>query len=43
MPTFRSFAKINLHLEVVGRRPDGFHGLRTLFQTVSRPVLYPML
>lgn len=33
--TYRSFAKINLHLEVVGRRPDGFHELRTLFQTVS--------
>lgn len=33
--TYRSFAKINLHLEVVGRRSDGFHELRTLFQTVS--------
>jgi len=28
-------AKINLHLEVVGRRPDGFHELRTLFQSVD--------
>lgn len=28
-------AKINLHLEVVGRRPDGFHELRTLFQSVG--------
>ena len=28
-------AKINIHLEVVGRRPDGFHELRTLFQTVD--------
>lgn len=30
-----SFAKVNLHLEVVGRRADGFHELRTIFQTVS--------
>lgn len=28
-------AKINLHLEVVGRRPDGFHELRTIFQSVD--------
>ena len=35
MPTFRSFAKLNLHLEVLDRRPDGFHELRTLFQTVD--------
>ena len=28
-------AKINLHLEVVGRRTDGFHELRTLFQSVG--------
>ncbi len=28
-------AKINLHLEVAGRRPDGFHELRTLFQSVD--------
>jgi 4-diphosphocytidyl-2-C-methyl-D-erythritol kinase len=27
-------AKLNLYLEVVERRPDGFHELRTLFQTV---------
>lgn len=31
----RSFAKINLHLEVVGRRADGYHELRTLFQSVA--------
>ena len=31
----RSFAKINLGLEVLGRRPDGYHELRTLFQSVS--------
>jgi 4-diphosphocytidyl-2-C-methyl-D-erythritol kinase len=28
-------AKVNLWLEVVGRRPDGWHELRTLFQTVD--------
>ncbi len=28
-------AKINLHLEVVGRRSDGYHELRTLFQSVD--------
>jgi len=31
----RSFAKINLGLEIVGKRPDGYHDIRTLFQTVS--------
>lgn len=31
----RSFAKINLGLEIVGRRPDGYHDIRTLFQTIS--------
>lgn len=30
-----SFAKINLHLRVLGRRPDGYHDLLTVFQTVS--------
>lgn len=33
--SYRSFAKINLHLEVVGRRADGYHELRTIFQTIS--------
>jgi 4-diphosphocytidyl-2-C-methyl-D-erythritol kinase len=28
-------AKINLHLRVYGRRPDGFHGILSLFQAVS--------
>lgn len=32
---YRSFAKINLHLQVEGVRADGYHELRTLFQTVS--------
>jgi len=35
VPLFRSFAKINWHLEVAGRRSDGFHELRTIFQTID--------
>jgi 4-diphosphocytidyl-2-C-methyl-D-erythritol kinase len=31
----RAFAKINLSLGVVGKRPDGYHELRTIFQTIS--------
>ena len=31
----RSFAKINLDLRVLNKRPDGFHELRTIFQTIS--------
>lgn len=27
--------KVNLHLEVLGRRPDGYHELRTLFAAVG--------
>lgn len=33
--TLPSFAKINLHLQVVGRRTDGYHDLCTVFQTIS--------
>jgi 4-diphosphocytidyl-2-C-methyl-D-erythritol kinase len=33
--TLPSFAKINLHLQVLGRRDDGYHELCTVFQTVS--------
>ena len=33
--TVRCFAKINLTLEILGRRPDGYHELRTVFQSVS--------
>jgi 4-diphosphocytidyl-2-C-methyl-D-erythritol kinase len=32
---YRSYAKINLHLQVIGRRSDGYHELRTLFQSVA--------
>jgi 4-diphosphocytidyl-2-C-methyl-D-erythritol kinase len=31
----RALAKLNLGLKVLHRRPDGFHELRTIFQTVS--------
>jgi 4-diphosphocytidyl-2-C-methyl-D-erythritol kinase len=31
----RALAKINLDLRVLARRPDGFHELRTIFQTIS--------
>jgi 4-diphosphocytidyl-2-C-methyl-D-erythritol kinase len=30
-----AFAKINLRLDILGKRPDGFHELRTIFQTIS--------
>jgi 4-diphosphocytidyl-2-C-methyl-D-erythritol kinase len=33
--TLPAFAKINLSLRVLGRRADGFHELRPIFQTVS--------
>jgi 4-diphosphocytidyl-2-C-methyl-D-erythritol kinase len=31
----RAYAKVNLRLEVLGKRADGYHELRTIFQTVS--------
>ena len=30
-----AFAKINLRLHVLGKRPDGYHELRTVFQAIS--------
>ena len=33
--TLPAFAKINLSLKVLGKRLDGFHELRTVFQTIS--------
>jgi len=30
-----AFAKINVRLDVLGKRPDGFHELRTIFQSIS--------
>jgi 4-diphosphocytidyl-2-C-methyl-D-erythritol kinase len=32
---FFSFAKINWTLDVLGKRPDGYHELRTVYQTVG--------
>src|SRR2546430_9347830 len=31
----RAFAKINLSLRVLGTRPDGYHELRTIFQSIA--------
>jgi 4-diphosphocytidyl-2-C-methyl-D-erythritol kinase len=36
----RSYAKINWALRILGRRPDGYHDLETLFQQIS---LYDVL
>lgn len=33
--TLPSFAKVNLHLRVLGKREDGFHEIFTVFQSVS--------
>lgn len=35
MITLRSYAKINLSLDLVGKREDGYHLLRSVMQTVS--------
>jgi len=32
---YRSYAKINLYLDVLAKRPDGYHDIETIFQTVS--------
>lgn len=33
--TLPAFAKINLGLRVLGKRPDGYHEIRTILQTIS--------
>ena len=33
--TEAAYAKVNLHLEITGRRPDGYHEIDTVMQTVS--------
>lgn len=38
MPTdiaYRSYAKINLYLDVLGRRRDDYHNIETIFQSVD--------
>jgi 4-diphosphocytidyl-2-C-methyl-D-erythritol kinase len=30
-----AFAKVNLRLDILGKRADGYHELRTIFQTIS--------
>jgi 4-diphosphocytidyl-2-C-methyl-D-erythritol kinase len=30
-----AYAKVNLRLDILGRRTDGYHELRTIFQTIS--------
>jgi len=30
-----AFAKINLRLDILGKRSDGYHELRTIFQSLS--------
>ena len=32
---FRAYAKINLFLDIVDRRPDGYHNIRSIMQTVD--------
>ena len=31
----KAFAKLNLSLRILGRRPDGYHELRTVFQSIA--------
>lgn len=31
----KSYAKVNLGIEIVGKRPDGYHDIRVLFQTID--------
>ena len=30
-----AFAKVNLTLDVLGKRPDGYHDLKSIMQTIS--------
>ena len=32
---YRSYAKINFYLDVLEKRPDGYHNIETIFQSVS--------
>ncbi|RKX54245.1 MAG: 4-(cytidine 5'-diphospho)-2-C-methyl-D-erythritol kinase, partial [Thermotoga sp.] len=32
---FKSYAKINLYLDVVGKRDDGYHDILSVFQSIS--------
>ena len=31
----RAFAKVNLGLKILGKRPDGYHEIQTVYQTVA--------
>ena len=33
--TLKSYAKLNLVLSILGKRPDGFHELKTIFERIS--------
>ena len=33
--TYRSYAKVNLYLDVLNKRRDGYHNIETVFQSVS--------
>ena len=33
--SFPAFAKVNLDLRILGVRPDGYHDLRTVFQSLA--------
>ena len=31
----RAYAKLNLYLDITGKRPDGYHELKTVMQTID--------
>jgi len=35
MHTFNSYAKINLYLQILGKRKDSYHNLKTIFERIS--------